>query len=89
MLSSTSRMLAVILLVIPGGLATYGFILMKRALFVAMGPPTFPWFTFVIGMLLFFGGVAFVGGWIFYRDRKRNYVSPRFREKKQSRKKQP
>ncbi len=87
--SSSSRMLAVILLVIPGGLATYGFILMKRAVFVAMGPPTFPWIPFVLGMLLFFGGIAFVGGWIFYRDRKRNYVAPRFREKKQRRAKQP
>ena len=24
---------------------------------------------------------GFIGGWIFYRDRKRGYVAPRFKEK--------
>jgi hypothetical protein len=78
-----SRFIAVLLLVIPGLLATYGFLLMKNAVFEAFGPGTLPWIKFIIGFILFGLGIAFVGGWIFYRDRKRNYVAPRFREKKQ------
>lgn len=82
-----SRFFAVLLLVIPGWMATYGFLLMKDALFVSFALGTFPWLKFIGGLILFFIGVAFIGGWIFYRDRKRNYVAPRFREnKKQPRK---
>jgi hypothetical protein len=80
--SKFSRFIAVLLLVIPGWLATFGFLKMKNAVFVALGPPSFPWLQFLLGLILFVLGVAFVGGWIFYRDRKRNYVAPRFKEKK-------
>jgi small neutral amino acid transporter SnatA (MarC family) len=77
-----SRFVAVLLLVIPGWVATYGFLKMKDAVFVSLGPPAFPWLQFLLGLILFALGVAFIAGWIFYRDRKRNYVAPRFREKK-------
>lgn len=80
-----SRFIAVLLLVIPGWAATYGFLLMKNAVFASFGPGAFPWLSFLAGLLLFILGVAFIGGWIFYRDRKRNYVAPRFREKKKQR----
>ena len=73
------------LLVIPGWAATYGFLLMKDAVFESFGPAAMPWLKFAGGFVLFVAGVAFVGGWIFYRDRKRNYVAPRFREKKKQR----
>lgn len=78
----TSRFIAVLLLVIPGWMATYGFLLMKNSVFESFGPGVFPWMKFIAGLLLFAVGVGFIGGWIFYRDRKRNYVSPRFKEKK-------
>ncbi len=77
-----SRFIAVMLLVIPGWLATYGFLQMKDAVFASFGPGVFPWLKFMLGLVLFGIGAAFIGGWIFYRDRKRNYVAPRFREKK-------
>lgn len=80
-----SRFIAVLLLVIPGWLATYGFLLMKNSIFDSFGPGVFPWLKFIGGLLLFVVGVGFIGGWIFYRDRKRNYVAPRFREKKKQR----
>jgi hypothetical protein len=80
-----SRFIAVLLLVIPGWMATYGFLLMKNSVFASFGPGSLPWLKFIGGLLLFAAGVAFIGGWIFYRDRKRNYVSPRFREKKKQR----
>lgn len=83
--SKFSRFVAVLLLVIPGWAATYGFLLMKDAVFESFGPGTLPWLKFVGGLALFVLGVAFIGGWIFYRDRKRNYVAPRFREKKKQR----
>ena len=79
------KLIAVILLVIPGLLATYGFLLVKNALFDALGNEPLPWLRLLLGLLLFAGGVGFIGGWIFNRDRKRNYVSPRFREKKMRR----
>ena len=80
-----SRFIAVLLLVIPGWMATYGFLLMKNSVFASFGPGALPWLKFIGGLLLFAAGVAFIGGWIFYRDRKRNYVAPRFREKKKQR----
>lgn len=75
------RFVAVILLVIPGWMATYGFLLMKNAVFASFGPEKMPWLKFFGGLALFALGVSFVGGWIFYRDRKRNYVAPRFMPK--------
>ena len=79
------RLIAVLLLVIPGFLATFGFLEMKDAVFASIGPSAFPLVTFLIGLLLFLIGIGFIGGWIFYRDRKRNYVAPRFKIKKSRR----
>lgn len=83
------RLIAVILLVIPGWAATYGFLLMKNALFTYFSEfgntnvePNLNVLKLLSGFVLFALGVGFIGGWIFYRDRKRNYVAPRFKEKK-------
>lgn len=81
MKTKAARFIAILLLVIPGFAATYGFLTMKNAVFESFGPAPFPWLKFVIGLVLFILGIAFIAGWIFYRDRKRNYVAPRFREK--------
>jgi hypothetical protein len=84
-----SRFIAVLLLVIPGISATYGFLAIKNALFdyfTQFGnddvAPAFGWGGFIIGLILFLAGIGFIGGWIFFRDRKHNYVAPRFKEKK-------
>ncbi|MEX2415986.1 MAG: DUF2627 domain-containing protein [Paenibacillaceae bacterium] len=76
------RLFAVMLLVIPGFLATYGVLIMKDAIFASIGLDHLPWGSFIIGFILFGIGIAFIGGWIFFRDRKRNYVAPRFKPKK-------
>lgn len=83
------RFAAVLLLVIPGFFATYGFLLMKNAIFHYFADfgddsviPSFHWLGFLGGFVLFIAGVGFIGGWIFFRDRKRNYVAPRFRKKR-------
>ncbi|MBB6692938.1 DUF2627 domain-containing protein [Cohnella xylanilytica] len=85
-----SRLIAILLLVIPGLLAAYGFLLMKDALFdyfaqlgnVELPTPKFAWLDFALGFVLFLVGVGFIGGWIFFRDRKHNYLSSRFRPKR-------
>jgi hypothetical protein len=86
MKATLSRLVAALLLVIPGIAATYGFLAMKDALFALLGSEdslhSFPWGKFLIGLLLFALGAGFIGGWIFFRDRKRNYVAPRFKAKK-------
>jgi len=83
----TARFIAILLLVIPGFMATYGFLEMKNALFdyfAGLGEEhtvSFAWLQMLTGVTLFVLGVGFVGGWIFFRDRKRNYVAPRFKKK--------
>lgn len=84
-----ARFIAVLLLVIPGALATYGFLEMKNALFnyfASYGDEeavqAFEWFRMIIGLLSFGIGISFIGGWIFFRDRKRNYLQPKFMKKK-------
>lgn len=87
-----SRFIAIIILVIPGILAMIGFLKIKDALFIymsnhgndALNQVTFDWLNFIFGILLFGIGMGFLGGWIFFRDRKRNYLGPRFRKKLES-----
>ena len=77
------RFVAILLLVIPGLAATYGFLAMKDAFFAQFEEgSSMLWGKFALGLLLFLAGVAFIGGWTFYRDRKRNYVAPRFKAKR-------
>lgn len=86
MKSAFSRFIAILLLVIPGFFATYGFLAAKNAFFAQFEiDGAMQWGKFFLGMLLFFAGVAFIGGWIFFRDRKRNYVAPRFKKKRENR----
>ena len=86
---TVQRFIAILILVIPGILACIGFLKMKDSLFNYFSQfgindftPKFEWGMFVFGFILFAIGIAFIGGWIFYRDRKRNYVAPRFKEKR-------
>ncbi|WEG14330.1 DUF2627 domain-containing protein [Pullulanibacillus sp. KACC 23026] len=77
-----SRYIALLILVIPGALAVVGVKLMRDSVFDIL-QPLFPWLwlQLVIGLILFLAGVGFIGGWIFYRDRKRHYVADRFKRK--------
>lgn len=79
------RFIAILLLVIPGLMATYGFLAMKDAFFAQFDAETghMLWGKFILGFILFLIGVSFIGGWTFFRDRKRNYVAPRFKAKRQ------
>ncbi|MCE5173589.1 DUF2627 domain-containing protein [Paenibacillus profundus] len=85
-----TRFIAILLLVLPGIAATYGFLVMKNVIFQyiadkgndAIANPAFGWLSLLGGLVLFLIGAGFIGGWIFYRDRKRNYVAARFRKKR-------
>jgi hypothetical protein len=75
------RIIALTILVIPGVLAGYGIKLMRDMTFGILQPPIpFLWLQFIIGMLLFIGGLGFVAGFIFHRDRKQNKVQNRFKK---------
>lgn len=85
-----SRFIAILILVVPGFMAMMGFLMMKDAVFSYIAVhgddqvtnPSFEWLHFGGGLLLFGLGISFLGGWILFRDRKRNYVGPRFRKKR-------
>jgi hypothetical protein len=75
-----SRIIALIILLIPGFLAAAGIKLMRDMTFGILQAP-FPhlWLQFLIGLFLFIGGLGFVAGFIFRRDRKHNKVQTRFK----------
>ena len=86
-----SRFIAILILVFPGLIAMKGFLMMKDDIFdyISMHGddavvPDFAWLHFGGGFLLFAAGMTFLGGWILARDRKRNYVGPRFKEKQKA-----
>ncbi|MGF2617013.1 DUF2627 domain-containing protein [Rossellomorea vietnamensis] len=76
------RLIALIIMLIPGALAALGIKLMRDMLFGILQPP-FPalWLQFVLGLLFFLGGLGFIAGFILHRDRKRNKVQDRFRNR--------
>ncbi|WP_010093174.1 DUF2627 family protein [Ornithinibacillus scapharcae] len=66
------RLVAVILIFIPGVIAALGIKLMRDTLFDEFHPIFFhTGVQFAIGLLLFLGGLGFLGGFIIYRDRKK------------------
>lgn len=68
------RVLALIVLLAPGIVAVYGIKLMRDAIFSEFYPILLnAGFQFVVGLLLFVLGFAFIGGFIVYRDRKNKY----------------
>ncbi|WP_102345655.1 DUF2627 domain-containing protein [Bacillus sp. Marseille-P3661] len=76
-----NRIIALLIMVIPGIVAVYGFKLMRDTLFgISHSFIPYLWLQFFIGLFAFLLGLAFVTGFIFYRDRKRNKVQNRFKQ---------
>ena len=75
------RIIALLILLIPGILAGYGIKLMRDMIFGILQSP-FPslFLQFSVGLLLFVIGLGFVAGFILHRDRKRNKVQNRFQK---------
>ncbi|MFD2762316.1 DUF2627 family protein [Lentibacillus juripiscarius] len=66
------RIIAVLLLLIPGLVAAIGIKLMRDTLFNEFNALFInPGIQFAAGLLLFLGGLAFIGGFIVHRDRKK------------------
>jgi hypothetical protein len=84
------RIIALIIMVVPGFLAALGIKLMRDMVFGILQSP-FPslWLQFVIGFTLFGLGLGFIAGFILHRDRKRNNVQARFRKTPQTKKERP
>ncbi|MFD1736385.1 DUF2627 domain-containing protein [Bacillus salitolerans] len=77
------RYLALIVVVIPVIMAVMGIKLIRDLTFGILQPPIpFLWLQFFIGLALIGGGLWLVGGFVFYRDKKRNKVQQRFQPKK-------
>lgn len=69
------RLIAVIILFIPGVMAAYGIKLMRDTVFSSFNPIFFnSSIQFIVGLILFILGVGFIGGFIVHRDKKRNLV---------------
>lgn len=67
-----ARIIAAILLFIPGIIGAIGIKLMRDALFADVYTYLFnQGIQFVVGFILFIGGLAFIGGFIYHRDKKR------------------
>ncbi|GGJ94618.1 hypothetical protein GCM10007063_16430 [Lentibacillus kapialis] len=65
------RFVAVLMLLIPGIISAVGIKLMRDSLFNDFYPVFFHIsIQFIAGFLLFLGGLAFIAGFIVYRDRK-------------------
>ncbi|MDR4435640.1 DUF2627 domain-containing protein [Bacillus tequilensis] len=77
-----SRLLALLILVLPGAISALGIKLMRDSLFGhTIKPFAALWLQALSGFIFFAFGLYVLAGFILYRDRKRNQVSPRFRKR--------
>lgn len=75
------RIIALMIMVIPGVFAAYGVKLIRDMVFgILHAPLPYLWLQFIIGLLMVILGVGFIAGFILHRDRKRNKVQSRFQK---------
>jgi hypothetical protein len=71
-------LVAFLLLLIPGIIATLGIKLMRDSIFLSLHWPfTFVWLQCIVGFIMFSIGLFFIAGFIFHRDKKRKKVTNR------------
>lgn len=75
------RIFALLLLCIPGAIGIYGWTWMRDVFFHYMAGEGFAWLPFAGGLTLFLLSLTFLGGFLFYRDEKRNLIQPKLRRK--------
>lgn len=77
-----SRIFAVIVMFTPGVIGAFGIKLMRDALFADVSPIFFNEIVqFIIGFIMFAIGLTFVGGFIYHRDKKKQLVKERNKNK--------
>ena len=70
------RLLALLVIVTPGIIGAIGIKLMRDALFYEVYSFLFnAGIQFIVGLIMFIFGLAFIGGFIFHRDRKRQLIN--------------
>ncbi|WP_203332990.1 DUF2627 domain-containing protein [Planococcus beigongshangi] len=75
------RLIAFIILLIPGIMAAYGIKLMRDSVFnILLEPYPFIWLQFVLGLIFTVLGVGFFAGFLLNRDRKKGTVAKRFQK---------
>jgi hypothetical protein len=78
--SPMTRIIALIIMFIPGFIAALGIKLMRDMVFgILQSPFTLLWIQFLAGLIFFLAGLGFVAGFILHRDRKKNKVQAIFR----------
>ena len=77
------RIIALLILCIPGALAVYGWTLIREAVFTCFAGQGLSLLAFIGGFICFFAGLTLVAGFIFYHDKKRNKVQARLLRKKE------
>ena len=79
-----ARMLAFIVLLIPGLLAAGGIKLIRDTFFGKLIEPIpFLWLQMMIGILFLIIGLGFFAGFLLHRDRKNGKVQAKFAKKKE------
>lgn len=75
------RLIAFIILLIPGITAAYGIKLMRDSVFSKLLEP-YPvlWLQFTLGLVFTVLGIGFFAGFLLNRDRKKGTVSKRFQK---------
>lgn len=69
------RIIAVIIIFLPGVIGALGIKLMRDAFFSEVYPFLINEVVqFIVGLIMFVGGLAFIGGFIYHRDKKRNLL---------------
>lgn len=69
------RIIAVLIIFLPGVIGALGIKLMRDAFFSEVYPFLFNEVVqFIVGLIMFVGGLTFIGGFIYHRDKKRNLL---------------
>lgn len=69
------RLIAILMIFIPGVIAAFGIKLMRDSLFAEFFPLLINVeIQFIAGLILFIAGIGFIGGFIIHRDKKRNLI---------------
>jgi len=73
------KLVALLIMVIPAGIAMFGIKLIRDAFFDSMAPDIgFLWGKLILGILCFAIPMTFIAGFILHHERKKNRVQPRF-----------
>lgn len=74
------RFLALLLTLFPIVLSSIGIKFIRDTLFLIKNEPIpFLWMQFLLGILFLILGLSLIGGFIFYRDKKRHKVQSRYK----------